>query len=210
MTNLTIAQICGLAPVVPVLIIDDLSKAVPLARALVVGGLRALEVTLRTPVALEAIKAMVDAVPEAVVGVGTLRSPADVEASVAAGARFGVSPGLSIPVLDAAADAGLPMLPGVATPTEAMAAADRGLAILKFFPAEANGGVPVLKAWDSPLQGVKFCPTGGVSESNAASYLSLPNVVCVGGSWVAPKQSIEAGDWDQITRLAAQAARLAA
>ena len=205
MKNLTIEDICGLAPVVPVLIIDDLASAVPLARALVAGGLRALEVTLRTPVALDAIRAMADAVPEAVVGVGTLRTAADVRDAVAAGARFGVSPGLSATILDAADDAGLPMLPGVATPSEAMAAAERGLSILKFFPAEANGGIPVLKAWESPLQGLRFCPTGGVSERNASDYLALPNVVCVGGSWVAPKDAIDAGDWGRISRLSEQA-----
>ncbi len=205
MTRMTIERICGLAPVIPVLIIDDLSTAVPLARALVAGGLRALEVTLRTPVALDAIRAIGDAVPDAVVGVGTLRSAADVDAAVAAGARFGVSPGLSAAVLDTAADAGLPMLPGVATPTEAMTAAERGLHILKFFPAEANGGVSVLKAWNSPLQDLCFCPTGGLSAGNAPDYLALPNVVCVGGSWVAPKDAVTAGDWARITELSRQA-----
>ncbi|MDF1733722.1 MAG: bifunctional 4-hydroxy-2-oxoglutarate aldolase/2-dehydro-3-deoxy-phosphogluconate aldolase [Minwuia sp.] len=208
MTDLTIERICRLAPVVPVLIIDDLDSAVPLARALVAGGLRALEVTMRTPVALDAIRAMRDAVPEAVVGVGTLRTATDVDAAVAAGARFGVSPGLSVPVLDAADRAGLPMLPGVATPTEAMAAADRGLSVLKFFPAEANGGAQVLKAWASPLQGLSFCPTGGVSEKNAADYLALPNVICVGGSWVAPNDAITARDWSRITGLSKAAAHL--
>jgi 2-dehydro-3-deoxyphosphogluconate aldolase/(4S)-4-hydroxy-2-oxoglutarate aldolase len=208
MTEQTIAQICRLAPVVPVLIIDDLDCAVPLARALVAGGLFALEVTMRTPVALDAIRAMRDAVPDAVVGVGTLRTAADVSAAVAAGARFGVSPGLSMPVLDAADDAGLPMLPGVATPTEAMAGADRGLTHLKFFPAEANGGAAALKAWHSPLQGLTFCPTGGVSERNAADYLSLPNVACVGGSWVAPMDAIKSGDWARITRLSTAASAL--
>ncbi len=208
MTDLTIDRICRLAPVVPVLIIDDLADAVPLARALVAGGLRALEVTMRTPVALDAIRAMGEALPEAVVGVGTLRSAAHVRAAVAAGARFGVSPGLSAAMLDAAEDAGLPMLPGVATPTEAMTAAERGLSILKFFPAEANGGASVLKAWDSPLQGLTFCPTGGISARNAPDYLALPNVICVGGSWVAPKDAIDAGDWARITELSVKACQL--
>lgn len=208
MSTPSIADICQLAPVVPVLVIDDLDKAVPLAEALVAGGLRALEVTLRTPVALDAIRAMSDAVPEAVVGVGTLRTAEDVRASVEAGARFGVSPGFSPAILDAAESANLPMLPGVATPSEAMAAAERGLSILKFFPAEANGGAPVLRAWASPLSGLKFCPTGGVSESNAPDYLSLPNVICVGGSWVAPAGAIADGDWSTITQLSKEACKL--
>ncbi|MEM7499804.1 MAG: bifunctional 4-hydroxy-2-oxoglutarate aldolase/2-dehydro-3-deoxy-phosphogluconate aldolase [Pseudomonadota bacterium] len=205
---MTIAEICRLAPVVPVLIVEEVAHAGPLARALVAGGLRALEITMRTPAALDAMRAMADAAPEAVVGAGTLRSAADVKAAVAAGARFGVSPGFSPAVMDAAETAGLPMLPGVATPSEAMAGAERGLDHLKFFPAEANGGVPVLKAWASPLAGLSFCPTGGIGLGNARDYLALGNVVCVGGSWVAPKTLIDAGDWDGIARLAAEAAAL--
>jgi 2-dehydro-3-deoxyphosphogluconate aldolase/(4S)-4-hydroxy-2-oxoglutarate aldolase len=203
-----IAEICRLAPVIPVLVVEEAGHAAPLARALVEGGLRALEVTLRTPAALDAIRAMADAAPEAVIGAGTLRTPADVQAAVKAGARFGVSPGLSRAVLDAADEAGLPMLPGVATPSEAMAGAERGLEILKFFPAEANGGVPVLRAWESPLAGLFFCPTGGIGLANAPDYLALPNVVCVGGSWVAPKTKLAAGDWQGIVRLAGEAAAL--
>lgn len=210
MSALEIDDVCRLAPVVPVLVIDDLDKAVPLAKALVAGGLRALEITLRTAAALDAIRAVADAVPDAVVGVGTLLTADDVKASVEAGARFGVSPGFSARIMDAAEAAGLPMLPGVATPSEAMAAAERGLSLLKFFPAEANGGAPVLKAWSSPLAGLKFCPTGGVSERNAADYLALSNVICVGGSWVAPKAAIEQGDWETITRLSRQACDLTA
>lgn len=210
MSALEIDDVCSLAPVVPVLVIDDLDKAVPLAKALVAGGLRALEITLRTAAALDAIRAVADAVPDAVVGVGTLLTADDVKASVEAGARFGVSPGFSARIMDAAEAAGLPMLPGVATPSEAMAAAERGLSLLKFFPAEANGGAPVLKAWSSPLAGLKFCPTGGVSERNAADYLALSNVICVGGSWVAPKAAIEQGDWETITRLSRQACDLTA
>lgn len=205
---MTIAEICRLAPVVPVLIVEDTAHAAPLARALVAGGLKALEVTLRTPAALYAIRAMTDAAPEAVIGAGTLRTAADVRAAVAAGARFGVSPGLSDAVLDAAKEAGLPMLPGIATPTEAMRGAERGLDHLKFFPAEANGGAPVLKAWASPLAGLSFCPTGGVSPENAANYLSLPNVVCAGGSWIAPQDLVATGNWQAITDLARQAAQL--
>lgn len=203
-----IRDLCNLAPVVPVLIIEDVAHAAPLARALVAGGLPALEVTLRTPVALDAIRAMADAAPDAVVGAGTLRSAAHVKAAVAAGARFGVSPGLSHAVLDAADDADLPMLPGVATPSEAMAAADRRLEILKFFPAEANGGIRVLKAWASPLAGLAFCPTGGIGAGNAPNYLAQPNVLCVGGSWVAPSEMIRQGDWTGITALARAAASL--
>ncbi|MEL6577471.1 MAG: bifunctional 4-hydroxy-2-oxoglutarate aldolase/2-dehydro-3-deoxy-phosphogluconate aldolase [Pseudomonadota bacterium] len=203
-----IAQICRLAPVIPVLVIDDAATAAPLAKALVAGGLPVLEVTLRTPAALDAIRAMSDAAPEALVGAGTLRSSADVQAAVAAGARFGVSPGFLPSVLDTAGEVGLPLLPGVATPSEAMAAAELGLDHLKFFPAEANGGVPVLQAWASPLAGLSFCPTGGIGIVNAPDYLALSNVVCVGGSWVAPKAMVAAQDWDGITRLAAEAAKL--
>ncbi len=210
MTAVTIEDVCRIAPVVPVLVIDDLEKAVPLAKALVAGGLRALEITLRTPVALDAIRMIADAVPDAVVGVGTLMSADDVTASVKAGARFGVSPGLSARILDAAEEAGMPMLPGVTTPSEAMAAAERGLRILKFFPAEANGGAPVLKAWASPLADLRFCPTGGIVAATAPDYLALPNVICVGGSWVAPKQAVEQGDWSAITGLAAAASTLRA
>jgi len=210
MTAMTIEDVCRLAPVVPVLVIDDPEKAVPLAEALVAGGLRALEITLRTPVALEAIRRIAEAVPEAVVGVGTLMNAQDVTASVEAGARFGVSPGLSARILDAADEAGLPILPGVATPSEAMAAMERGLRILKFFPAEANGGAPVLKAWASPLASLQFCPTGGIDAGTAPDYLALPNVICVGGSWIAPKQAVAQGDWSAITRLAAAASALEA
>ncbi|MEO0762496.1 MAG: bifunctional 4-hydroxy-2-oxoglutarate aldolase/2-dehydro-3-deoxy-phosphogluconate aldolase [Pseudomonadota bacterium] len=207
---ITVEEVCRLAPVIPVIVVDDVAHAAPLARALVDGGLRALEVTLRTPVALDVIRAMVDAAPDAVVGAGTLLSPADVKGAVAAGARFGVSPGATARVLDATEDAGLPMLPGVATPGEAMAAAERGLDILKFFPAEANGGVPVLKAWAAPLHHVRFCPTGGVSTANAAEYLGLKNVICVGGSWIAPADLQRAGDWAAITERARAAAALGA
>ncbi|SMF29617.1 2-keto-3-deoxy-phosphogluconate aldolase [Tistlia consotensis] len=207
---LSIAEVCRLAPVVPVLVVEEIAHAAPLARALVAGGLKALEVTLRTPAALEAIRIMAEAAPGAVVGAGTLRSPADVRAAREAGARFGVSPGLSARVLDAAEEAGLPMLPGVATPSEAMAGAERGLEILKFFPAEANGGVPVLEAWASPLKGLSFCPTGGIGAANAPDYLRLPNVLCVGGSWVAPRGLVAAGDWAAVTALARTAAGLGA
>lgn len=203
-----IIDICRLAPVIPVLIVEDAGVAAPLARALVAGGLRALEVTLRTPAALDVIRAMADAAPDAVVGAGTLLGPADIKAAQAAGARFGVSPGATDRILGAAEDAGLPMLPGVATPSEALRAMERGLEVLKFFPAEQNGGADVLRAWASPLARLRFCPTGGVSVANAPDYLSLPNVVCVGGSWVAPKDAVAAGDWGRIEALARAAAGL--
>ncbi|MDH3668760.1 MAG: bifunctional 4-hydroxy-2-oxoglutarate aldolase/2-dehydro-3-deoxy-phosphogluconate aldolase [Paracoccaceae bacterium] len=203
-----ITEICTLAPVIPVIVIEDPAHAAPLARALVAGGLRALEVTLRTPAALDAIRVMAEAAPEVIVGAGTLICPSDVTAAKAAGARFGVSPGATGRLLDAAAEAGLPMLPGVATPGEAMAMAERGLRVLKFFPAEQNGGAPMLKAWSAPLPHIRFCPTGGVSPSNAETYLALPNVVCVGGSWVCPAALMRAGQWNEITSLARDATAL--
>ncbi|WP_424967569.1 bifunctional 4-hydroxy-2-oxoglutarate aldolase/2-dehydro-3-deoxy-phosphogluconate aldolase [Dinoroseobacter sp. S375] len=200
-------DICGLAPVIPVLVIHDLAHARPLAEALVAGGLPALEVTLRTPVALEAIAEMA-AVEGGVVGAGTLLTPADVAAAKAAGALFGVSPGATPTLLDAAEAADLPMLPGAATSTEVMALLERGYTVQKFFPAEANGGAPALKSIGAPLPQVSFCPTGGVSLANAPTYLSLSNTLCVGGSWVAPAALMEAGDWAGITKLAAEAAEL--
>ncbi|WP_424974492.1 bifunctional 4-hydroxy-2-oxoglutarate aldolase/2-dehydro-3-deoxy-phosphogluconate aldolase [Dinoroseobacter sp. S124A] len=200
-------DICGLAPVIPVLVIHDLAHARPLAEALVAGGLPALEVTLRTPVALEAIAEMA-AVEGGVVGAGTLLTPADVAAAKAAGALFGVSPGATPTLLDAAEAADLPMLPGAATSTEVMALLERGYTVQKFFPAEANGGAPALKSIGAPLPQVSFCPTGGVSLANAPTYLGLSNTLCVGGSWVAPAALMEAGDWDGITKLAAEAAEL--
>lgn len=204
-----IGEICGLAPVIPVLVIEDLAVAVPLARALVAGGLRVLEVTLRTPAGLEAIRAMAGAVPGAVIGAGTLVTAGDVVAARAAGAQFGVSPGWTKRLLDAAEGEGLAMLPGVATPSEAMAAAERGLEVLKFFPAEQNGGAAALKAWAGPLQKLRFCPTGGVSKVNAPDYLSLPNVICVGGSWLAPGGLVAAKDWRAIELHAREAAGMA-
>lgn len=203
-----IAAICRLAPVVPVLTVTDVAQAAPLARALVAGGLKALEVTLRTDAALDAIRAMVDAAPDAVIGAGTLRRPEDVRAAKAAGAVFGVSPGCTDALLDAAEEVGLPMLPGVATPSEALRAAERGLEALKFFPAEANGGAAALQAWSAPLAGLSFCPTGGVTQQNASDYLSLPNVLCVGGSWVTPKTAMETGDWAQVEALSWAAAQI--
>ncbi|TDL91294.1 bifunctional 4-hydroxy-2-oxoglutarate aldolase/2-dehydro-3-deoxy-phosphogluconate aldolase [Meridianimarinicoccus aquatilis] len=197
------------APVIPVIVVDDAGKARDLAHALVTGGLYALEITLRTAQALDAIKAMSD-VPGAVVGAGTLLTPDDARRAQDAGATFGVSPGSSDRLLDACEAMDLAMLPGAATATEAMALLERGYSFQKFFPAEAIGGVPALKGLSGPLPQITFCPTGGVSLANAPSYLSLPNTVCVGGSWVSPKALVDAGDWDGITKLAAEAAALTA
>jgi 2-dehydro-3-deoxyphosphogluconate aldolase / (4S)-4-hydroxy-2-oxoglutarate aldolase len=200
-------EICRLAPVVPVLVIDDLAHARPLAEALVAGGLPALEVTLRTPVALDAIRAMAD-VAGGVVGAGTLLTPADVKAAKAAGATFGVSPGATERLLDACAEYDLPLLPGAVTATEVMILLEKGYTVQKFFPAEQSGGAAFLKSLGSPIPQVQFCPTGGISLKNAGDYLSLANILCVGGSWVAPKDAMARGDWAAITKLAAEAAAL--
>lgn len=202
------AEICALAPVIPVLVIDDAGVARRLAEALVAGGLPALEVTLRTPAALDAIRAMAE-VEGGVVGAGTLLTPADVAAAKAAGARFGVSPGATDRLLEACEDAGLPLLPGAATASEAMALLERGYTAAKFFPAEQAGGVAALRALGAPLPQLRFCPTGGVSLKTAPDYLALSNVMCVGGSWVAPKAMVEAGDWAGIEALAREASALA-
>tara|TARA_R110002124_G_scaffold167742_3_gene335213 strand:- start:5393 stop:6031 length:639 start_codon:yes stop_codon:yes gene_type:complete len=196
------------APVVPVLIIEDANTAVSLARALVAGGLTALEVTLRTPAALDAIRAIADEVEGADIGAGTVLTPKQLEACVKAGARFLVSPGCAPNLLDAAKGSPAPLLPGVATASEAMQIMERGYTYMKFFPAEQAGGAPYLKALSSPLADLRFCPTGGVSLKNASEYLALPNVICVGGSWVAPKQSVVDGDWQTIENLAREAAKL--
>jgi len=200
-----IRSICERAPVIPVLVVEEVAHAAPLARALAKGGLSVLEVTLRTRAALDVIRAMKDAAPDAVVGAGTLVTPGDVRAAVEAGAVFGVSPGATPTLMDAAAEAGLPMLPGAATASEMMAFLDLGIEVMKFFPAGPAGGVSYLKAIGGPLPQAKFCPTGGVSLENMADYLRLPNVLCVGGSWVAPAKAIAAGDWGTIERLARQA-----
>lgn len=202
-------EICALAPIVPVLVMDDAARARPLAEALVAGGLPALEVTLRTPAALDAIRAMA-AVPGGVVGAGTLVTPEDVRAAKAAGAQFGVSPGATDALVAACEAEGLPLLPGAATASEAMRLLEQGYDMLKFFPAEASGGAPALKAIGAPLPKIGFCPTGGVSPANARDYLALPNVICAGGSWVAPGDKVQAGDWAGIEALAREAARLGA
>jgi 2-dehydro-3-deoxyphosphogluconate aldolase/(4S)-4-hydroxy-2-oxoglutarate aldolase len=201
------AKVCGLAPVIPVLVVDDASIAGALAAALVAGGLPALEVTLRTPEALDVIREMAK-IEGGVVGAGTLLTSKDVEAAKDAGATFGVAPGATARLLDACEANDLPLLPGAATATESMALLERGYTVQKFFPAAANGGAPALKAIGAPIPQVKFCPTGGVSLANANEYLSLSNVLCVGGSWVAPIDLVKAGDWAGITALAAQAAAL--
>ena len=206
MTKLTIFQVMDLAPVIPVLTIERIEDAVPLAKALVDGGLPALEITLRTNVALAAIKAIADAVPDAVPGVGTVTTPEDLSQARAAGARFAVSPGFA-PDLVQAADQ-MPFLPGVATASEAMAAQRAGLQYLKFFPAEAMGGRPTLQALAGPFPRLTFCPTGGIGRDNAADYLALKNVRCVGGSWIAPNEAIAAGQWETITGLAREVAAL--
>ena len=200
-------KICALAPVIPVLVVKDPAIAQPLAKALVAGGLPALEVTLRTPAALEVIAEMAK-VEGGVVGAGTLLTPKDVTDAVAAGAKFGVSPGATDTLLTACEAADLPVLPGAATSTEVMRLLERGYWVQKFFPAEANGGAPALKAIGAPLPQVRFCPTGGVTPANAPSYLGLSNTLCVGGSWVAPQALIDAGNWEGITDLARTAAAL--
>jgi 2-dehydro-3-deoxyphosphogluconate aldolase/(4S)-4-hydroxy-2-oxoglutarate aldolase len=205
---LNIREIVGLAPVIPVLTINDLEHAVPLARALAAGGLKVLEITMRTPVALAAIDAMRKAVPDAVVGVGTLTRAVDFAAADRAGAQFGVTPGLTPELASAARGARFPLLPGVMTPTELIAARNAGFSVLKLFPADQAGGIGMLKALGAPFPDVLFCPTGGISRETAPDFLALPNVVCVGGSWVAPRAMLEAGDWAGVEALARDAASL--
>ncbi|MHB1303366.1 MAG: bifunctional 4-hydroxy-2-oxoglutarate aldolase/2-dehydro-3-deoxy-phosphogluconate aldolase [Acidiphilium sp.] len=202
-----LAEILALSPVVPVLTIEDAAQAVPLARALLEGGIGVVEVTLRTAAALDAIAAMAG-VPGMVVGAGTVLTPSQYEAVAAAGARFVVSPGSSEAVLDAAARSGIPFLPGAATPSEVLALLEQGYRLQKFFPAEPAGGIPMLKALAAPIPDVRFCPTGGVGIGNARDYLALPNVVCVGGSWLTPAPALAAGDWRAVTALAAEVATL--
>lgn len=193
------------APVVPVLSISDIGHAVPLARALVAGGIPVLEVTLRTRVGLDAIRAIRDAVPEAIVGAGTVRSGADFAAAVEAGSRFIVTPGLTQGILDAAATAEVPLIPGVATVSEMMRALDHGMDCLKFFPAEASGGAAALKGFAGPFPDVAFCPTGGVGLHNIDEYLALKSVITVGGTWLTPDSLLAAGDWEGITAIASEA-----
>lgn len=201
-------ELAAHGPVIPVIVIEDLAHAVPLARALVEGGVRVLEVTLRTPVALAAIEAIARAVPDAVVGAGTVCNAADAQAALSAGAQFAVSPGYTAELGAACRRIGLPLLPGAVTATEVMAAMADRLAFLKFFPAEAAGGIAMLKSLAGPFPGMRFCPTGGLTPANAPAYLALPNVVVCGGSWLTPADALRAGDWGRITQLARAASAL--
>ncbi len=206
--TLTALQVMQDAPVIPVIVLHDVAHAVPMARALVAGGIRMLEVTLRTPQALACMEAIARDVPEAVLGAGTVRSQADARAALNAGARFAVSPGYTSALGQACRDLGLPLLPGVATGSEIMQAQADGFSQLKFFPALQAGGLAMLKAWGGPFFDVDFCPTGGLTPENAPQFLALPNVRCVGGSWLVPADALAAGDWARITALAAQAKAL--
>ena len=194
-------------PVIPVVVVEDLDHAVPIAQALVAGGLPVIELTLRTPVALDAIERIANEVPEIYLGAGTIVDPGQAKQAAAAGAQFLVSPGSTRTILNAMTDTGLPHLPGVATVSEIMTALEAGYTELKFFPAEAAGGAPYLKSVGSPIPAARFCPTGGVSTGNAARYLALPNVGCVGGSWITPSDLLAARDWARVAELAACAAR---
>jgi 2-dehydro-3-deoxyphosphogluconate aldolase / (4S)-4-hydroxy-2-oxoglutarate aldolase len=207
-TPLRALQVMQDAPVIPVIVLHDVAHAVPMARALVAGGIRMLEVTLRTPQALACMEAIAQEVPGAVVGAGTVRSAADAAAAAKAGARFAVSPGYTQTVGQACRDHGLSLLPGVATGSEIMMAQEDGYTELKFFPAMQAGGSAMLKAWGGPFFDVKFCPTGGVTPGNAAEFLSLPNVACVGGSWLVPADALAQGDWARIEKLAREASQL--
>ncbi len=200
--SLTALQVMQDEPVIPVIVLDDVAHAVPMARALLAGGIRMLEVTLRTPQALACMAAIAREVPQAVVGAGTVRTAADAKAAFAAGARFAVSPGYTPALGQACRALGLPLLPGVATGSEIMQCLADGFSELKFFPAMQAGGVAMLKAWSGPFADVRFCPTGGVTPHNAAGLLALPNVVCVGGSWLVPSDAVALGDWARITQLA--------
>lgn len=202
------ASVLDLAPVLPVVVLADAADAVPLARALVAGGLPAIEVTLRTPAALEAVRAIAGEVPEAVVGAGTVITPEQVEACTAAGARFLVSPGWTEALLAAMRGSGVPFLPGVSTTSEVVALLERGVREMKFFPAQAAGGTAYLRSLAGPLPQARFCPTGGIGPQTAPEYLSLPNVGCVGGSWMVPAEAVAAGDWGRIEELARAAAGL--
>jgi 2-dehydro-3-deoxyphosphogluconate aldolase/(4S)-4-hydroxy-2-oxoglutarate aldolase len=199
-----------LGPVIPVIVLDDPRRAVPMAEALVAGGIRVLEVTLRTPTALEAVRAIAREVNDAIPGVGTVVDPGQLAEARDAGARFAVTPGLTPALARAARESGLPLLPGTMTPSDVVAALAEGYRELKFFPAVPAGGVPMLKALHGPFPDAVFCPTGGVGPANAREFLALPNVACVGGSWLTPRELIAAGDWESIRRLAAEAASLGA
>jgi 2-dehydro-3-deoxyphosphogluconate aldolase/(4S)-4-hydroxy-2-oxoglutarate aldolase len=208
MNALNVLEVLRAGPVIPVIVIEALAQAIPLAKALVAGGVRVLEVTLRTPVALAAIRAIAREVPEAIVGAGTLTRPEDFTEARDAGARFGVSPGLTPALVEAARESGLPLLPGVMTPSDVIAARLAGFRELKLFPARQAGGVGMLQALAGPFPDATFCPTGGIAAETAPEFLALPNVACVGGSWLTPKAALTAGDWGAITALARQASAL--
>lgn len=203
-------ELAAHGPVIPVIVIDRLDDAVPLAEALVAGGVRVLEVTLRTPVALQCMEAIAKAVPEAIVGAGTVRNGVDAKAVKDAGCHFAVSPGYTPEIGRACQELGLPLLPGVATASEVMRANADGYHFLKFFPATAAGGIPLLKALAGPFPDVAFCPTGGITPETAPQFLALPNVKVCGGSWLTPADAVKAGDWKRITRLAQEASALRA
>lgn len=205
---MNVLQIMRTGPVIPVIVVEKIEHAVPLARALVAGGVRVLELTLRTPVALQAIEAIAREVEGAIIGVGTITRPEDFDLSTKAGAVFGVSPGLTPVLASAAKDSALPLLPGVMTPSDVITARAAGFSELKLFPAQQAGGIGMLRALAGPFPDVTFCPTGGVSAATAPDFLALPNVACVGGSWLTPRDAIDAGDWSRITALAREATAL--
>jgi len=206
--TVSINEVMNTSPVMPVMVINNLEQAVPLAQALVAGGLKVLEITLRTPVALDCIRRIKDEVPDAIVGAGTIINTHTLYQALDAGAEFIVSPGVTDTLIDEALSSGIPILPGVVTPSEVMRLLEKGITAMKFFPAEAAGGIPMLKSIGGPLPQVTFCPTGGVNPKNAPDYLALNNVACVGGSWMAPADLVDAGNWTEITRRAAEAAAL--
>jgi 2-dehydro-3-deoxyphosphogluconate aldolase/(4S)-4-hydroxy-2-oxoglutarate aldolase len=206
--TVSIKEIMNTSPVVPVMVINKLEHAVPLAHALVEGGLKVLEITLRTPIALDAIKAIKAEVPGAIVGAGTVINLDTLQKAIDVGSEFLVSPGVTESLIDAAIKSGVPILPGVISPSEVMRLMEKGITEMKFFPAEAAGGIPMLKSIGAPLPQVSFCPTGGISPKNAADYLALSNVACVGGSWMAPADLVDKEDWDEIKRRATEAASL--
>lgn len=208
MSDLTSADLLDLSPVIPVVVVDTLDQAVPVARALAEGGVPVVELTLRTPVALDAIRAIAEEVPEVLIGAGTVTTPVLAKEAAAAGAQFLVSPGATPTLLGAMRDTGLPFLPGTATVSEALAVLETGHTAMKFFPAEASGGVKYLGSLPSVLPDARFCPTGGISLATAPSYLALANVGCVGGSWLTPADALASGDWDRVTALAAATAAL--
>ena len=203
--TLTAIEILRAGPVIPVMVIEDTAHAVPLAKALVAGGVKVLEITLRSDAALESIQLISEQVPEAIVGAGTVTSKKDLDNISAAGAQFAISPGLTPKLLDASSKSSIPLIPGISSASELMYGMEAGLTEFKFFPAEAAGGIQMIKSLGGPFPHITFCPTGGISPANYKTYLALKNVVCVGGSWLAPKDAVLAGDWNTITALCTDA-----